>query len=125
MSFICIREQLEVNIRKAVYFGASGFIVFLALATITCWLVSIRTDSPIAGHIANFTGIPLIFLYPPGTGLTWFAGQSLKIAFKRRLLVYSCLGLSGLLWAYLFIVFFFRSITPEEMIWETIQLLQR
>ena len=96
--------------RKTIYFGASGFIIFLALATITSWLVSSITFSPITDHIVRYTGVPFIFLFPAGIALTWFIGQSLEVGLKWKILVGSCLGLSGLLWAYLATAFFFGSI---------------
>lgn len=94
--------------RKTIYYGVSGVLVFLALATIAFWLVSV----PATDHIARYTGVPFIFLFPAGIALTWFVEQSLEIGLIRRILIGSCLGLSGLLWAYLAYLFFFESITP-------------
>jgi hypothetical protein len=85
--------------RETIYFGTSGFIIFLALAS---------TTAP----TARYTGVPFIFLFPAGTALAWFVEQSLEIVLKLRILIWSCLGLSGLLWANLAVAFFFKSTAP-------------
>ena len=99
-----------MDIRRTIYFGVSGLLLFLALATITYWMVSLYTASAAATRFAPYITVPMIFLFPAGVALTWFVGQSLEMNRTLRRLVWSALGLSGLVWAYLSTVFFFGPI---------------
>ena len=95
-----------MDIRKILYFSVSGFISFLAVTTFVCRVLS---GGMFISSMTYYSGVPFIFLFTPGIGLVWFVGQSLEVDRKWRILIRSCMGLSGLLWLYVVILFFFGS----------------
>ncbi len=87
-----------MDIRTRIYFGTSGFLVLLALATIAY--------RPASSPTYNATTALMVFLFPAGFALAWFVEQSLEGNLKYRTLVRVVVGFLGLYWLYLAIHFF-------------------
>jgi hypothetical protein len=87
-----------MNLRKRIYFGASGFLVLLALAALAY--------RPVSSPVHNVTTALMVFLFPAGFALAWFVEQSLENNLKHKVLVRIVVGIIGLFWLYLAIKFF-------------------